>query len=148
MSPCIIKPTIGICKNRGADQLHSICKADQRLCFRYRIVQFLFFLNIKFTASSHLLCLYSLVCVGPVGNPEEFLHCGLYVNGRNHTNVLLTFFEVCRLLTAPSFLLHRCLNASSTYTQSFKILAFFCGCTGIFVSDLVRNPKAQFSRDG
>ena len=24
-----------ICENKGADQLHSNCKADQRLCFRY-----------------------------------------------------------------------------------------------------------------
>ena len=37
--------------------------------FATRIVQFLFFLNPKFSASSHLLCLYSLVCVGPVRKP-------------------------------------------------------------------------------
>ena len=29
------KPTICIGKNKGADQLCSNCKADQRLCFRY-----------------------------------------------------------------------------------------------------------------
>ena len=29
------KPTICIGKNKGADQLHSNCEADQRLCFRY-----------------------------------------------------------------------------------------------------------------
>ena len=29
------KPTICICENTGADQLHSNCEADQRLCFRY-----------------------------------------------------------------------------------------------------------------
>ena len=34
--------------------------------FATRIVQFLYFLNPKFQASSHLLWLYSLVCVGPV----------------------------------------------------------------------------------
>ena len=33
----------------------SYCTADQRLCFATRIVQFLFFLNPKFQASSHLL---------------------------------------------------------------------------------------------
>ena len=37
------------------------------------IVQFLYFLNPKFEASGHLLCLYSLVCVGPVLKP----HCWL-----------------------------------------------------------------------
>ena len=55
-----------ICKNKGTDQLHSNCEADQRLCFAKRIVHFHYFLNPKFPASSHLLCLCSLVCVRPV----------------------------------------------------------------------------------
>ena len=29
------KPDFCLCKNKGADQLHSNCEADQRLCFRY-----------------------------------------------------------------------------------------------------------------
>ena len=29
------KPTICLGENKGADQLHSNCEADQRLCFRY-----------------------------------------------------------------------------------------------------------------
>ena len=29
------KPAFGTCENKGADQLHSNCPADQRLCFRY-----------------------------------------------------------------------------------------------------------------
>ena len=43
---------------------------QSRLCFCYT-VQFLHYLNPKFQVSSQLLCLYSLVCVGPVRNP----HC-------------------------------------------------------------------------
>ena len=39
--------------------------------FATRKVQFLFFLNPKFQASSCLLCFYSLVCVRPVWKP----HC-------------------------------------------------------------------------
>ena len=44
--------------------------------FASRIVLFLFYLNPKFQASSHLLCLYrsvtvQAVCVGPVRKP----HC-------------------------------------------------------------------------
>ena len=59
-------------ENKGADQLHSNCKADQRLCFHYtRIVQFLYTLIPKFPASSHLLCLYSLVCVRLVLKPHS-----------------------------------------------------------------------------
>ena len=39
--------------------------------FATRILQFLFYLNLKFQASSLLLCLYRSVCVGPVRKP----HC-------------------------------------------------------------------------
>ena len=35
------------------------------------IVQYLFFLNTKFQASSHLLWLHSLVCVGPGRKPQR-----------------------------------------------------------------------------
>ena len=38
--------------------------------FAARIVQSLYFLNAKFQASSHLLWLYSPVCVGPGRNPK------------------------------------------------------------------------------
>ena len=39
--------------------------------FTTEIVQFLYFLNPKFPASNHLLCLYSSVCVRPLQKP----HC-------------------------------------------------------------------------
>ena len=39
--------------------------------FATRIVQFLYYLNPKFQASSHLLWLYSPVCVGPGGKPRS-----------------------------------------------------------------------------
>ena len=35
MSHIMRKPAFCICKNKGADQLHSNQAADQRLCFRY-----------------------------------------------------------------------------------------------------------------
>ena len=60
MSRIMGKPTICICENKGADQLPG-----------YRIVQFLFYLNPKFQASSSFLCLYRSVCVGPLRKP----HC-------------------------------------------------------------------------
>ena len=37
--------------------------------FATHIVQFLYFLNPKFQASSHNLCLYSSVCIGNVQKP-------------------------------------------------------------------------------
>ena len=60
------KPAFCICENKDADQLLSDCAADQRLCFRYNDSTIPLFL---FQASSHLLWLYSPVCV-LVGNPK------------------------------------------------------------------------------
>ena len=76
MSRLMRKPTICICENKDADQLRSNCdavtaKLISAFIFATRIVQFLYFLNPKFPVSSHLLCLYSPVCVGPVRKP----HC-------------------------------------------------------------------------
>ena len=65
------KPTICIGENKDADQLQGNREADQRLCFRYSDSKSLFYLNPKFQASSSFLCLYRLVCVGPVRKP----HC-------------------------------------------------------------------------
>ena len=56
-------------ENKDAYQQCSNCTADQHLCFR-NTVQSLFFLNPKFQASSLLLQMYRLVCVGPGWKPE------------------------------------------------------------------------------
>ena len=34
---CFRKPTTCICENKGTDQLRGYCKADQFLCFHYRV---------------------------------------------------------------------------------------------------------------
>ena len=65
------KPAICIYENKDADQLSGNREADLRLFFATRIVQFLFYLNPKFQASSSFLYLYRPVCVGPVRKP----HC-------------------------------------------------------------------------
>ena len=64
------KPAFCICENKDADQLHGNGEADQCLYFHYT-VRYLYFLNPKFPFSSHGLCLYSSVCIGPVRKP----HC-------------------------------------------------------------------------
>ena len=56
------KPTICIGENKGPDQLHSNCEADYAFDFATRIVQFLFYLNPNFQASSSFL--YCTVQVG------------------------------------------------------------------------------------
>ena len=53
------------------------------------IVQFLYFLNPKFPASSHPLCLYRLVWVRPGGKPHCVVaHCKDFIE-----NKLLFFFQ-------------------------------------------------------
>ena len=63
MSRVVRKPAFCICENKDADQLISA------FVFAIRIVQFLYYLNPKFQANSHLVWLYSLVCVGPGRKP-------------------------------------------------------------------------------
>ena len=71
LSRVVRKPAFCICENKDADQLRGNRDADQRLCFRYIDSQSLYFLYTKFQASCHLLCLYSLVCVGPGWKPRR-----------------------------------------------------------------------------
>ena len=66
-SRIVRKPDFCLCENKGADQLRGNCEADPQISFAViaklisafvfatRIVQFLYFLNPKFPASSHLV---------------------------------------------------------------------------------------------
>ena len=65
-------------------------KLTSAFVFGTRIVQFLFFLNPKFAASSHLLCLHSLICVRPVRKP----HC-LFSHDAAH--FIIRFLSSCIL---------------------------------------------------
>ena len=71
MSRLVGKPTICIGENKGADQQAKTKAQISAFVFATRILQFLYFLNPKFQASSSFLCLYRPVCVGPVRKP----HC-------------------------------------------------------------------------
>ena len=62
------KPAFYKCENKDPDQLRSNCAADQRLCFRYADSTIPILSKSEFQAFSHLLRLYSPVCVG---NPED-----------------------------------------------------------------------------
>ena len=55
------KLTFGLCENKGADQLHSNCKADQHLCFY----------NTDNTIPPLPNYKISLVCVGPGRIPQQ-----------------------------------------------------------------------------
>ena len=58
-------------KQRRRSALQELSSWISTFVFTTWILQFLYFLNPKFPASSHLLYLYILVCVGPVREP----HC-------------------------------------------------------------------------
>ena len=70
LSRLVRKPTICICENKDADQLTA--KLICAFIFATGIVEFFYFLNPKFQASSHLLCLCSSVCVRPVQKPHSW----------------------------------------------------------------------------
>ena len=65
------KPAFCICENKDADQLCGTAQLISAFVFVTWIVQSLFYLKPKFQASSYLLWLYSLVCVGPGRKPRR-----------------------------------------------------------------------------
>ena len=82
MSLVMRKPAFCICENKDADQLRG--NLVSAFVFAIRIVQSLYYLNLKFQASSHLLWSYSPVCVGPGRKPRRpvFSQRGSYVDLR------------------------------------------------------------------
>ena len=82
------KRTICICENKDADQLRS----NHEFVFATWIVQYLFFLNTKFQASSHLQWLYrGLDCVRPGQNPHYwFSHVAAQLS-------FLTGIKICSI---------------------------------------------------
>ena len=65
------KPAFCICVKKDANQLRVTTKLIRVFVFATQIVQFIYFLNRKFQASSHLRLLYSPVCVGPGRKPRR-----------------------------------------------------------------------------
>ena len=94
MSRLVGKPTICIGENKDADQLRGFtAKLISAFVFATRIVQFLFYLNLKFQAYSSFLCLYRPVCVGPVRKP----HCWFSPRGGSYSHIRSTqyFLGIC-----------------------------------------------------
>ena len=71
MSSVVRKRAFRICENKGADQLRSNREADQRLCFRYLDSIIPLLPKSEISSSSHLLWLYSPVCVRPGRKPQR-----------------------------------------------------------------------------
>ena len=91
------KSAFCIWENKGADQLCSHCAADQRLCFATLKVQSLYFLTLKFQASSHLQWLCSLICVRPGWKHRR----QLFSQRGSYVHVFLVYFSFyCAIYSA------------------------------------------------
>ena len=108
------KPTICIGENKDADQLRGNREADQRL----RIIQFLFYLNPKFQASSSFLSLYRPVCVGPGRKPRRpvFSRRGSFILGLGL--VVFQLWRICGFQIFDIFLLSFNIRAASLVTNN------------------------------
>ena len=80
------KPDFCLCESKGADQLRSNIS---EFIFATRILQFPFFLNPKFQASSFLLRPYRSICVEPGRKPRSpgFSRRGLYSHQLKYSTV-------------------------------------------------------------
>ena len=78
MSRVMRKPVFAYAKTKRQISFVVTAKLISAFVFATWIVQFLYCLNLKFQASSHLLWLYSPVCVGPGRKPRGpvFSHRG------------------------------------------------------------------------
>ena len=65
------KPTFAYAKTKTQISCAVTAQLISAFVFAIQIVQSLYYLNLKFQASSHLLWLLSLVCVGPGWKPED-----------------------------------------------------------------------------
>ena len=80
LSHIIRKPVFAYAKTKAQINCALTAQLISAFVFATRIVQFLFFLNPKFQASGHPLCLYRLVCVVPGRKPQRpvFSSCGSF----------------------------------------------------------------------
>ena len=99
LSRVMRKPDFCLCKNKGADQLRSICQA----VFATRIVQCILYLHPKFHDSNFLLSPYRSVCVRPVSCVGAYFQVA-YVAKYQHVcySILFTHFELHTFRTQGS----------------------------------------------
>ena len=108
--------------------------------FAIRIVQFLYYLNPKFQASSHLLWLYSPLCVGPGRKPRRpvFLERGSSIRRAGTSSVCLTKTEV-----KTNWLISLAYEAAyEDYTNIWKTYQnLSLNFMALKVSDVLRLPR-------
>ena len=140
------KPAFCICENKDADQLHgnSNHAADQHLCFRF-LVQFLFFLNRKSQASSHLLWLYSPVCVRPCWKPRRQVFLMMRLNSLQapFLLILLRFQHYLKYKGPEHLLLFDLIEKMLDYNPSTRVTLFDACRHQFFQSIHIKEPKER-----
>ena len=98
--------------------------------FATLIVQFLYFQNLKFPVSSHLLCLYNLVCVRPVQKPHcWFSHDAAQLFLDNDSTILsdllhFDIYEPCHEKTRLLPMRKQRRRSAVQYLQSWSVPLF------------------------
>ena len=81
MSLVLRKTVFCICENKVAGQLRGNREADQPLCFRFTDSTIPLLPKSDISSPSHLVWLFSLVCVGPGRKPEDRLILWILTTG-------------------------------------------------------------------
>ena len=115
------KPDFCLCNDKSADQL--TVKLISAFVFATQMVQFLFFLNLKFQASSLLLSLYKLVFVGAGRKPRR------PVFSRPGSCMLMPFFMTVNVQVFVQFL-PSCQAAVTTQRTHVLKLHFYASFGG------------------
>ena len=99
LSRVVRKPDFAYAKTKTQISFAVTAKLISAFVFATRIVQFLFYLNPKFQASSNLLWLYSPVCVRPGRKPRRsvFSQRGYFVFVVSFSSFQIVLSYSCRL---------------------------------------------------
>ena len=112
------KPTICLGEKKAQISFAVPAKLISAFVFSTLIVQFLFYLNPKFQASSSFLCLYSSVCVRPVRKP----HCWF---PHEVAQLLTALISESRDLATATRLCHRA--KYMVYSPQYQEAMYPCG---------------------
>ena len=110
------KPTLqsAYAKTKAQISFAVTAKLISAFVFATRIVQFFYFLNPKFPFSSHLLCLYSPDCVGPVRKP----HCWFSHEAAQIKGGCIFYFYFKMFVSWLLLYLFICMNYSQVFNGS------------------------------
>ena len=116
------KPFFAYAKPKTQISFAVTAKLISAFVFATRIVQSLYFLNPKFQASSHLMWLYSPVCVGPGRKPRRL------VFSQRGSNVTCTTDECGRLCTVATRHNTSCKMDNTVFGSIFSQLTMILVC--------------------